>query len=218
MEYKFDSRKVNRKDYLAFDLDNKFIGYILPDGSIYKSRYGHAQAALETGFVSYMLNLKQFFLEHPKYSKEELDVEANKILDLNMSDKLISLMSRYFLDLLEENGKEKIMALAANYQILNNNKGDGMVALNIGSTCVPFKDFIISALGCHYISGIDKEIVTSASDYKKLFAKYISGGCKITTIPRIVYSNETHSFCFEEEDKKEIDNESDIEENDSKVR
>ena len=209
MQYNFDPRKVNRQDYSYFGLGNRFVGFILPDGTIYKSRNGHAEAALETGFITYILNLKQFFLQHPNYSEEELNAEANKILDLDMPDKLISLMSKYFLDLLKENGEEKIMALAENYEIKKENQGDGLLLVTVGHNCIPFKEFIISAFGCHYISGIDQEIVTAAPNYKTLFAKYISGGCKITHIPRIVYSAETHSFCFESEDKEKKD-ESDI--------
>ena len=185
--------------------NDSFVGLILPDGSPYQAESSHLWAAKEQCFLQNITLLMQFFETNPNYTKEQLDNAMNRFMIFDGDDKLVILLSRYFRNLvLSENGEEKLRSLARNIDTIDRNvkqyKDDNKNPENQGyfvlhaSRLLYFKDILVSALDCHYVSRKTKAIVTSARNYKELFATEILDGYDVDFVPRLEYSYEQHKF------------------------
>lgn len=94
MIYNFEKEIVNKKDVMHFYDKNNFVGYILPDGSIYKCK-NHNVSNVDTVLTMFLMILKD------NYADKE------KILSIETSDKLLQIIIRF----LKKASNEKIVAL-----------------------------------------------------------------------------------------------------------
>ena len=190
--------------------DVSFAALILPDGSLYQANSSHLWVGHEHYFLTNIYLLLDFFEKNPNYTKEQLNDVINGIMIFDEKDKLVNLTSEYFRNLvLSEHGKEKIIDLNANIELIDRNnkkykddnknpENQGYFFLKVtqeGNQCaLYFKDILVSALGCHYISRKTNAIVTSARNYKELFAKEIQSGCSVNYVPRLEYYYDARKF------------------------
>ncbi len=95
MVYNFEEKVVNKNDVNHFYDKNNFVGYILPDGSIYKCQ-NHNVSNVDTVLNMYLM----LFKDH--YS------DKDKLLRIETDDKLLKLIVNY----LKRASYDEIMALS----------------------------------------------------------------------------------------------------------
>ena len=210
-KYLYNPLILNRQSVESRNIGPKFVGYLIPfKGKIetYETKGVHSIAARETYLCNCVKLFKGFFEKNEHYTQEELKAAIGGILDFEKGDKLDLLVSEYISNLVTSpNGKEKIFNLEKCIKIIEGYEKNGNIVINLGVGGLYYKEFLVSALGCHYISGIDKEIVTAAPNYSELFADFIAAGCHIVTTPRMVWSDTEKRFFLESANKPLTDKE-----------
>ena len=214
MKYAYRPSVLNRRDSEGFKEHQKFIGILLPDGSPFLAQKKHVWKGLESCLYSWPNMIVDFFDKNPKGNIEEY---LNNVLDFDNSNEIVALLSYYIKDLvLSDNGDEKISSLAGSIQTIVRKDIEGVdkkklpedqggLAIKAGSREIYFKDFLVSALGCHYVSATDSTIFTAAPNWAELFEEYINAGAKIVPVEQFVYSNEEHRFVLETPKKTFMD-------------
>ena len=188
-------------DSQAIDRNNASI--ILPDGSIYVAPKAHTWHSLENYFLNCINLLNDFIENNPD---GDLSKAVNSIVDFSIEDKLSSLLSSYIKRLaLAPNGKAQIVDLELSVEYLKPKQSkdlppskviedQGGFILHVDGKGLYFKDVLVSALGCHYISNKNRLILTAAPNPGKLFRNYILAGWKIINNPQMVFSDKEHRF------------------------
>ena len=160
MVYNYEEKIVNDGDLKDFFNPNRFVGYILPDGTIYECE-NHNIATVESVIK---LSLQLLIIDFN---------DRDKFLDYDCKDNLIKVIMKYF---------RKI-------------KYDEVVALNnyIEKNHVCLSDLLVELFGCHLITRLKKEILTSTSNHY-CFYNYLLNGYKINTFNRLAYDEESKEF------------------------
>ena len=160
MVYSYNEEIVNRSN--AFFDEKNFVGYILPDGSIYKC-VDHNVSNIETFFNMFLVILDE------KYE------EKDELLNIQTDDKL----ARIVLLKLKKMPHDEIAALRK----------------FIDSNNIIISDLIVSLFGCHLITRLKKEIITSEIDHH-IFYNYLLHDFKITTINKLKYDSEKKEYYY----------------------
>ncbi len=160
MIYEYNKKIVNNDSVVDFYKNKKFIGYILPDGSVFECME-HNISNVETSVKMYLE-----LIDNNYSDKDEL-------LNVDTNNKILQLIIKY----LKTMSHEKIHAL------LEYIKKENLL----------LSDLLVSYFGCHLITRLKKEIITSETNHQ-CFYNYLLNDFKITTIDRIVYDENEKSF------------------------
>ena len=132
MVYEFNPKVVNHNNVDSFFNEKNFVGYILPDGSIFKCINHNLTDA--DAFIRLYLPI----LDNDYHIKDEL-------LNTNTDNKLTALMAKR----LKNMSHEMIHALK---DYIEKNK-------------LFLSDVLVSFFGCHLVTRLHKEILTSESNH-----------------------------------------------------
>lgn len=160
MIYNYDEGIVNRSNEF-FD-DKNFVGYILPDGSIYKCK-DHNVINIET-FLQMYLNILDY-----EYEKRD------ELFSVDTKDKL----GKVVFNKLRQMSHDEIHALK---EFIDGNN-------------IILSDLLVNFFGCHLITRLKKEIVTSEINHQ-CFYNYLLHDFKIKTIDKIMYNEENKTYQY----------------------
>ena len=160
MFYQYEKEIVNRNKVDHFFDKNNFVGYILPDGTIFKC---------ENHNVTNADTFLQMFLDVIDKDYNEKD----ELLNVSTNNDLLKVIVKC----LKNMSHDKIHALRV---YVNNNK-------------VFLSDLLVLLFGCHLVTRLDKEILTSETDYS-LFYNYLLNDFKITNIGKLIYDEEKKEY------------------------
>lgn len=160
MVYEYNSKIVNRNKVDDFFSNRSFVGYILPDGTIFACQ-DHNVSDANTFLWMYLE-----ILDHNYDKKDEL-------LDAKTDNKLLELLDYH----LKKMSHDEIHAL---YEYIYENN-------------VFLSDLLVSFFGCHLITRLDREILTSEIDYH-CFYNYLLNDFKITNVGKLVYDKNEKKY------------------------
>lgn len=160
MIYQYEEKVVNRSnDFL--DKDN-FIGYILPNGSIFSCE-NHNVSNVDTFLKMYLVLLDEDISKKDELLNIETDNELAKII----------------LVYLKKMSHDEIHAL--------------LEFTRKESTTI--KDLLVSLFGCHLITRLKKEILTSEIDHT-CFYNYLLHDFKIMSLSKLVYDKDSKEYKY----------------------
>ena len=141
---------------------NKFVGFILPNGELYRTK-NHNVDGISSFFYMSLHLLINYYDEKNSFLLDTTDDKLGKIV----------------LNYLKKASKEELIALS---KFINENHLD-------------FSDLLVQLFGCHLITRLNKEILTSSYD-KRCFYNYLLNNFKVYVVDKIVYNQEKEEFCF----------------------
>ena len=184
MIYEYNEEIVNRSN--VFNDERNFIGYVLPDGSVFRCQ-NHNVSNVDSFLKLYLELLDTNFDK-----KEEL-------IDVETDNKLAMIILKY----LKKSTYDQIHALLEFTQ----------------KEEITIKDLLVSLFGCHLVTRLKKEILTSEINHR-CFYNYLLHDFKVVTIDKIIYdedkkeyhyikSNERNDYLYDEIGKirKEVNEE-----------
>ena len=141
---------------------NKFVGFILLNGELYRTK-NHNVDGISSFFYMSLHLLINYYDEKNSFLLDTTDDKLGKIV----------------LNYLKKASKEELIALS---KFINENHLD-------------FSDLLVQLFGCHLITRLNKEILTSSYD-KRCFYNYLLNNFKVYVVDKIVYNQEKEEFCF----------------------
>ncbi len=160
MIYEYNEEVVNRSN--DFNDKRNFVGYILPDGSVFRCK-DHNVSNVDSFLKMYLELLDA------NYDKKE------ELIDVETDNKLAKIILKY----LKNATYEQIHAL------LEFTKKEN----------ITIKDLLVSLFGCHLVTRLKKEILTSEINHQ-CFYNYLLHDFKIVIIDKLVYDDNTKKYHY----------------------